>query len=148
MTEAKSGDTVLVHYTGRLADGSQFDSSEGRDPLEFTLGQGQVIAGFEKAVTGMTPGDSQQVEIPPSDAYGERRDDLAFQVSRENFPDDVDITPGMRFRAADPGSNAMPVMVTEVADGQVTVDANPPLAGKPLTFDIALIEIRGRDGES
>ncbi|MEQ8370291.1 MAG: peptidylprolyl isomerase [Alphaproteobacteria bacterium] len=143
MTEAKSGDTVLVHYTGRLADGTQFDSSDGRDPLEFTLGQGQVIAGFEQAVTGMTPGDSQQVHIEPAEAYGERADDLVFQVPRENFPDDLDIAPGMRFRAADPGGNAMPVTVTEVADGQVTVDANPPLAGQVLTFDISLVEIKG-----
>lgn len=143
MSKVKEGDTVKVHYTGRLKDGSIFDSSEEREPLEFTLGQGQLIPGFEKAVEGMEVGDTTTVDIPSDDAYGERRDDLELEVSKSDLPDNIDPEVGMQLQMQQQeDGRAIPVQITAVEDDYVTLDANHPLAGKDLTFDIELVEVQ------
>ena len=141
MTDAKSGDTVRIHYTGTLDDGSTFDSSEGRDPLEFRLGAGMVIPGFEKAVTGMVVGDKKTVSIPPEDAYGPHNPDGQQPFPRSNIPDDVPLEIGTRLQMQTPEGRAVQVVVAEVTDETVILDANHPLAGKTLTFAIELVEI-------
>ena len=141
MSEAKSGDTVRVHYTGTLNDGSQFDSSQGRDPLEFTIGAGQVIPGFDAAVTGMTVGDAKSVTIPADEAYGPRMDEAIQQVPRDAIPSEIEIHEGLQLQASAP--NGQPVVVTVVSfdDASVTLDGNHPLAGQDLTFALELVEI-------
>lgn len=143
MSKVKEGDTVKVHYTGKLNDGSVFDTSRERnEPLEFTLGQGQLIPGFEKAVEGMNVGDSTTVEIPTDEAYGERRDDLELEISRDELPDNIEPEVGMQLQMQQQqNGQAIPVQITEVTDDKVKLDANHPLAGKDLTFDIELVEI-------
>lgn len=142
MSTVKDGDTVKVHYTGKLNDGSVFDSSQDREPLEFTLGEGQLIPGFENAVTGMEQGDSTTVRIPTEEAYGERRDDLELEVAKNELPDNIEPEVGMQLQMQQQQSEqAVPVQITNVQDDKVTLDANHPLAGKDLTFDIELIEI-------
>ena len=141
MSQAKTGDTVKVHYTGKLEDGTQFDSSAGRDPLEFTVGSGQVIPGFEKAVEGMAVGDSRTVNIPPEDAYGPRHEQMVQQVPKTALPDDLDPTEGMALQARGQDGNVVNLTVTAVDTDSITVDGNHPLAGKPLNFDIQLVEI-------
>lgn len=141
MTEAKSGDTVRIHYTGTLDDGTQFDSSAGRDPLEFALGGGQVIPGFDSAVDGMAVGESKTVTIPAEEAYGQRHEQLVQQVSRSALPDDIEPAVGMQLQSQSPEGQVMMLVVTEVEDESITVDANHPLAGQALTFDIELVEI-------
>lgn len=140
MAGAKSGDTVRVHYTGTLADGSVFDSSDGRDPLEFTLGTGQVIGGFDDAVTGMAPGDRKEVTIPSDEAYGSHRDDLVLVVDRATFPPNVNPEVGQQLQMSQGGESFI-VTVREVGDESVTLDANHPLAGEDLTFHLELVEI-------
>lgn len=140
MAQAKSGDTVQVHYTGRLEDGSVFDSSRGHDPLQFTLGSGDVIPGFEQAVLGMAPGDTRTVTIPSDQAYGPRRDELVIEIGRENFPPEVTPEVGQRLQMVQ-DDQAMVVMVTGVEEDTVTLDANHPLAGADLTFDLELVGI-------
>lgn len=141
MRKASSGDTVQVHYTGKLDDGSVFDSSRAREPLEFTVGSGQVIAGFDDAVTGMAPGDEKTVRIPAEEAYGARRDDLRFTVGREQFPDDLDPEVGQQLQMSQDGQVAV-VTVAAVSGEGVTLDANHPLAGRDLTFDLELVGIK------
>jgi peptidylprolyl isomerase len=141
MTQAKSGDTVRIHYTGTLDDGTEFDSSSGRDPLQFTLGSGQVIPGFDKAVEGMAVGDSKSVNIPAEDAYGPRRDTMVQDVPRHALPDEFDPVEGMPLQAKGQDGNVINLRVTSVADDSITVDANHPLAGKALNFDIELVDI-------
>jgi peptidylprolyl isomerase len=137
----EEGDTVKVHYTGKLNDGSVFDSSKDREPLEFTLGEGQLIPGFEEAVNGMEVGDSTTVDIPTDEAYGERRDDLELEVSKAELPGDVEPEVGMQLQMKQQGSEkTIPVQITEVEEEKVTIDANHPLAGKDLTFDIEVVE--------
>lgn len=140
MAQAKSGDTVRVHYTGTLEDGSVFDSSQGGDPLEFTLGGGQVIAGFEDAVTGMEPGESKRVTIPAAEAYGPRRDELMIEVGRQELPADMAPEVGQRLQMVQ-GEQAVVVTIREVGEESVTLDANHPLAGEDLTFDLELVRI-------
>lgn len=140
MAQAQAGDTVRVHYTGRLGDGTVFDSSQGSDPLEFTLGEGQVIAGFDRAVTGMSPGDTQTVTIPVNDAYGERRAEMVQTVGREQFPAHVEPEVGQQFQVTN-GQQMAVVTVTRVSADGVTLDGNHPLAGQDLTFDLSLVEI-------
>lgn len=140
MQEAKTGDTVRVHYTGKLGDGEVFDSSEGRDPLEFTLGEGRVIPGFEQAVTGMTPGDEQRVTIPADEAYGQRRDDLELVVPRTELPEDLEPDVGQQLQLQQNGQSFI-VTIADVSDESVKLDANHPLAGRDLTFDLQLVEI-------
>lgn len=141
MTQAKSGDTVRIHYTGTLDDGTEFDSSSGRDPLQFTIGSGQVIPGFDKAVEGMAVGDSKSVNIPAEDAYGPRRDNMVQDVPRTALPEDLDPVEGMALQAKGQDGNVINLTVTSVKDDAITVDANHPLAGKALNFDIELVDI-------
>lgn len=140
MAEAKSGDTVKVHYTGTLDDGTQFDSSMDRDPLEFTLGDQKLIKGFENAVIGMSVGDTKSVKIPVEDGYGPHRDDLVIVVERSELPSDLDPSVGERLemRQAD---KSFIVRVIEVTPENVTLDANHPLAGEELNFEIELVDI-------
>lgn len=141
MPEAKSGDTVRIHYTGTLDDGSTFDSSSGRDPLEFTLGAGQVIPGFDQAVTGMDVGDEQTVEIPAEQAYGPRDPNAQQSFPRDKVPDDIPLELGTQLQLSGPQGQPVMVTVAEVTDEAVILDANHPLAGKDLTFQIELVEI-------
>ena len=145
--QVKNGDTVRVHYTGRLDDGQVFDSSSGGDPLEFKVGAGEVIPGFDEAVRGMEVGDKKTVEIPPAEAYGERREQLIAQVPRESMELDSPPEAGMSLLMQLPDGNQIPVTVTDVTDDQVTLDANHPLAGQKLTFDVELVENRPAKGE-
>lgn len=145
MSKVKDGDTVKVHYTGKLTeDGSVFDSSREREPLEFTLGEGQLIPGFEEAVIGMEEGDDTTVELDSENAYGERREDLELEVAKDDLPDNVDPQVGMQLQMQQQeNGRAIPVQITAVEDDFVKLDANHPLAGKDLTFDIELIELKG-----
>lgn len=137
---AKRGDTVRIHYTGTLRDGQVFDSSEGRTPLEFTLGSGQVIPGFDDAVTGMHVGEKKTVTIAAEDAYGPRREQLQMRVDPSQFPPGVAPAVGQQFQVEDDG-RAMVVTVAEVSDEGILLDANHPLAGEDLTFALELVEI-------
>lgn len=140
MAQARSGDTVRVHYTGRLDDGSTFDSSQGREPLEFTLGEGQVIPGFEDGVEGMSPGEEKTVTIPSDQAYGPRSDEMMLVVDRAQFPDHIRPEVGQQLQMSQDGRVAI-VTIVDVGDESVTLDANHPLAGQDLTFDLRLVEI-------
>ena len=137
---ATMGDSVRIHYTGTLRDGSVFDSSVGREPLEFTVGSGTVIAGFDRAVAGMRVGERKSVSIPAEQAYGERRDDLVRAVPRETFPDHLEPSVGDRLQMGQPG-RTMVVTVRDVSDAHVVLDANHPLAGEELTFALELVGI-------
>ena len=141
MTQVKSGDTVRIHYTGTLADGSTFDSSAGRDPLEFTVGSGQIIPGLDTAMPGMAVGETKRVEVPAEQAYGEPNADALQAVPRSEIPEDIPLDIGTQLQVQTPSGQVMPVTVAEVTKEQVTLDANHPLAGKDLTFDIELVEI-------
>jgi peptidylprolyl isomerase len=141
MSQAKPGDTVKIHYTGTLDDGTEFDSSAGRDPLEFELGSGQVIPGFDKAVEGMAVGDEKTVAIPPEDAYGPRHDQMVQEVPRSALPDNLEPSEGMALQARGQDGQVINLTVKEVAEESITVDANHPLAGKSLNFDIKLVAI-------
>ncbi len=141
MALAKKGDTVRVHYTGKLEDGTVFDSSRSRHPLQFTLGNGQVIAGFESAITGMTIGESITTVIPMEQAYGARRDDMIVTVMRDQLPPDLDVKVGQRLEITQADDKVLLVTVTAVTDSSITLDANHPLAGKSLIFDLELIDI-------
>ncbi len=142
MAQAQNGDTVAVHYTGTLTDGSVFDSSREREPLSFTVGSGQVIAGFDKAVMGLAPGESRSATIPAAEAYGEHRDDLVFEVGREQLPENLEPELGDQFEMRQPDGTPMLVTVVALDEDVVVFDANHPLAGMDLTFDIELVEIK------
>jgi peptidylprolyl isomerase len=139
--EAKRGDKVRVHYRGTLDDGTEFDSSKGGDPIQFTLGQGDVIPGFESAVEGMSTGEKKTEHIRADRAYGQRRDDLVFNVSRDRMPPDSEVQVGDTLRIGFPDGNSSVVKVTEVGADNVTLDANHPLAGRDLTFELELVAI-------
>jgi peptidylprolyl isomerase len=141
MTQAKLGDTVRVHYTGKLSDGTVFDTSSGRDPLQFTIGKAQVIPGFEKAVVGMDLGESRIAEIAVSQAYGPRDERLVLTVGKDQIPQDLQIEVNDRLQVRRPDGEALVVTVTGISEQDVTLDGNHPLAGQDLTFDIELIEI-------
>ncbi|MGB2698105.1 MAG: peptidylprolyl isomerase [Candidatus Zixiibacteriota bacterium] len=141
MTKAKNGDTVKVHYTGKFEDGQVFDSSEGRDPLQFTIGQRQVIPGFEEAVDGMNPGESITAKIPADKAYGTHHEEMVMAVDRKKIPENVDPKVGQQLQLHQADGRKIRVTVTNVSESKVTLDANHPLAGKDLTFDIKLVEI-------
>ncbi|MGZ5431615.1 MAG: FKBP-type peptidyl-prolyl cis-trans isomerase [Thermoanaerobaculia bacterium] len=141
MQQAKRGDTVHVHYRGTLDDGTEFDSSSGSDPIVFTIGSGQVIPGFETAVEGMATGEKKTERIEAENAYGDRREELVFTVRREQMPDGADVEVGDMLRVGFPdGSNAA-VQVAAIDEQSVTLDANHPLAGKDLTFELELVSI-------
>jgi peptidylprolyl isomerase len=141
MKQAKTGDSVQVHYTGKLDDGTEFDSSMGRDPLKFALGSGQVIAGFDQAVQGMKVGENKSVRIPAEDAYGPRHEQLIQEVPKSALPDDIQPQVGMPLQSRGPDGRTLRLVVTAVAEETITVDGNHPLAGEALNFDIELVEI-------
>lgn len=141
MTEVKSGDTVHIHYKGTLDDGTVFDSSEGRDPLAFEVGSGQIIPGLDNAMPGMEVGDKKTVEVPADEAYGQVDPNARQQVPREGIPDDIPLDPGTQLQVQTEGGQVLPVTVLEVTEETVTLDANHALAGKDLTFDIELVAI-------
>ena len=141
MSQANSGKTVSIHYTGRFDNGDVFDSSEGRDPLAFELGAGQVIAGMDEAVASMAVGDKQTVKIPPEAAYGERDERLVQEVPKDALQGQVAPEVGMQLQSQAPNGQIMQLVVTEVAEETFTVDANHPLAGQTLTFDIELVSV-------
>ena len=141
MTTAKSGDKVRIHYTGTLSDGSVFDSSEGRDPLEFTLGSGQVIPGFDTGVTGMEVGEKKTIEIPCDQAYGPSNPGAIQDVPRDQIPAEIPLEVGLQLQMQSPQGQVIPVTVIKVTDEAVTLDANHALAGKDLTFALELVSI-------
>lgn len=141
MSEAKKGDTVQIHYTGTLADGSQFDSSKDQEPLEFKLGESQVIPGFESNVVGMVIGEKKSIHIPVDEAYGQRNDEMMEVVERQHFPDDLELEVGMHLQTQTFDGSPYMVVVAELTDESVTVDGNHPLAGQALNFDIELVSI-------
>ena len=143
MSIAKTGDTVRVHYHGRLTSGETFDSSAERDPLEFELGSGQVIAGFDDGVTGMSIGEKKTIEIPFAEAYGPRNESMIIDMPKERFPADMQIEVGMPLMMSDGQGQNLQVAVTDIQESTVTLDANHPLAGKDLIFDLELVEIVG-----
>ena len=138
---ASYGDTVRVHYTGMLPDGTVLESSRGGDPLEFTLGRGEVIPGIEHAVEGMSPGESKMVWVTPDEAYGPHQDDLMLMVEKSRFPEHIHPEPGQRLRMRRQGVPPVMVTVVDVMDEEVILDANHPLAGRDLTFDLELVGI-------
>jgi peptidylprolyl isomerase len=141
MRQAQQGDTVRVHYRGKLQDGSVVDASFDREPLQFTIGRGEVIPGFEEAVVGMNPGDSRTTELPVEKAFGPYREDKVAVVHKSQLAGQVEPTVGQRLQVRQPDAPPMNVTVTEVTESEVTLDANHPLAGKDLTFDIELVGI-------
>jgi len=141
MTQAQVGDMVKVHYTGRLTDGTTFDTSLERDPLEFTLGEGELIAGFEQAVLGMAAGESKTTTIPADQAYGPHHAERVIDVERHHLPSDLQPEMGQQLQMTRPDGTTLSVMITTVTETQVTLDANHPLAGQDLIFDITLVEI-------
>lgn len=141
MQQAQNGDKVKVHYHGKLRSGETFDSSKGREPLEFTVGSGQVIKGFDDGVKGMTPGDKKTVEIPVGDAYGDKEDERIVEFPKNQFPPEMTPEVGMQLMMSDGSGQQLPVVITEVKEESVVLDANHPLAGQDLIFDIELVEI-------
>jgi peptidylprolyl isomerase len=141
MTQVQQGNLVKVHYTGRLEDGTEFDSSAGIDPMEFTIGSSEVIPGFEQAVLGMVPGESKTVTLAPEDAYGPHLEEMIAVVERKDLPDDIELTLGHQLEVTQDDGTSFVVMVTELTSDSVTLDANHPLAGKNLVFDLNLVEI-------
>lgn len=141
MAQAKLGDTVRVHYTGKLDDGTVFDSSSNGDPLEFTIGDGNIIPGFEKAVVGMSPGDQKTEVIPAEQAYGEHREEMVVVVDRAQMPPEMQPEVGQQLEIRQPSGETIPVVVTDISEADITLDANHPLAGEDLVFDIQLVEI-------
>lgn len=141
MVQAKAGDTVKVHYTGKLKDGTVFDSSTSREPLQFSIGAGNIIPGFEQAVVGMSPGESKIEEIPYAQAYGPHREDMVVEIERQQMPADLNPQVGQQLQIQKPTGQAVPVTVTNVEGSKVTLDANHPLAGEDLIFEIQLLAI-------
>lgn len=141
MAKAAEGNTVAVHYTGKLSDGTVFDSSREREPLKVELGKGEVIPGFEDALAGMEIGETKTVEIPADQAYGERREELIQSVSRDELPDEVQVQVGDQLQARTQEGQLIMVRVESIEDDSVQLDANHPLAGKDLTFDLEVMEI-------
>ena len=141
MSKIKDGDAVKVHYKGTLDDGTVFDSSEGREPLAFTLGTGQLIPGFEKAVIGLEVGETTTTNIPAAEAYGEHRPEMTITVPKTELPEDMEVHEGLQLQLNQPDGQPIPVVITKIDNEQITLDANHPLAGKDLTFEITIVEI-------
>jgi len=142
MTQVKAGDTVRIHYTGTLTTGETFDSSEGRDPLEFVVGSGMIIPGLDKAIPGMAVGDKKVVEVPCAEAYGETQEEARQAIPRAEIPAHIPVEPGTQLQMQSPEGQAIPVTVISADEEKVVLDANHPLAGKDLTFAIELVEIQ------
>jgi peptidylprolyl isomerase len=141
VANAKSGDTVHIHYTGRLEDGTVFDSSQGREPLRFTLGEGQVIKGFEQAVEGLEVGEKTSTSIPPELGYGERMEKLVMRLGRDQLPPGLDTEVGQQLEMTTQDGQKIPVAVTDLTDESIELDANHPLAGRTLNFELELVAI-------
>ena len=141
MAQAKTGDTVKVHYTGKLDDGTVFDTSADREPLQFTIGEGQIIPDFEQAIVGMNLGESKTIQIPSENAYGPHQKEMVMVVDRKEFPDDLKPEVDQRLQVRQPDGQSFAVTVTDVSESKVTLDGNHLLAGKDLTFDIQLAGI-------
>jgi FKBP-type peptidyl-prolyl cis-trans isomerase 2 len=141
MSQAKPGDTVQVHYTGKLKDGTVFDSSRERSPLEIKLGAGQVISGFEQAIEGMVVGETKTIDVPMGEAYGERQDDKIVDFDRSSLPGDVAPQVGQKVQLQTQGGQPIPAVIAGVTENSVKVDANHPLAGHDLVFDLELMDI-------
>ena len=141
MTQSKSGDTVKVHYTGTLNNGQVFDSSKSREPLQFTLGTGMVIPGFDAAVTGLSPGETVTSTIPNAEAYGPYQKEMVAEIEKQNIPADFELEVGQRLEMQVPSGEAMSVTITDIKGDMVTLDGNHPLAGQDLTFELELVEI-------
>jgi peptidylprolyl isomerase len=138
LKSAETGNAVRVHYTGTLNDGNVFDSSREREPLEFTIGSGQLIRGFEDAVLGMTAGDVKTIKISAAEAYGDRREELVITINRKQFPDHIE---GLQLDLKSPDGSVLNAIITALEEESVTLDANHPLAGQDINFDIELLEI-------
>jgi peptidylprolyl isomerase len=143
MATVKQGDVVAVHYTGKLSDGTIFDTSYNRAPLQLKVGEGKLIAGFEKAVIGMNKGEKKTVVIPPAEAYGQRQDAAVVEMERKNLPAGYEPRVGQRIELEQEDNKSFLVTVTAVTENAITVDANHPLAGKDLTFEIELVSLQG-----
>lgn len=143
MQQVKKGDKVKVHYHGKLTTGETFDSSEGREPLEFEVGSGMVIKGFDDGVTGMTVGEKKTITIPVEDAYGDKNEGMLIDMPKDRFPEDMELEVGMPLVMSDPEGQQFQVVVAEIKDDSVTLDGNHPLAGKDLVFDLELVSIEG-----
>jgi peptidylprolyl isomerase len=141
MVAVKNGDRVQIHYTGTLGDGSIFDSTVGREPLVFTLGSGQVIAGIEEAVLGMNEGESKKITVPVDKGYGPHNAELVIMASKSQVPPDLKPEIGQKFQLGGPNGELIVVQVVDMSESHITLDANPPLAGKELMFDIELVAI-------
>ncbi len=141
MSKVTEGSKIKVHYTGKLEDGTKFDSSAGRDPLQFTVGQGQVIKGFDDGVLDMEVGDNKTITIPAEQAYGEYREELITKVKADQFPDNFEVKQGVRVQARSPENQLVQFVIKEVDGDDVKLDANHELAGKTLIFDLELVEI-------
>ncbi len=141
--EVKKGDKVKVHYHGKLDDGTTFDSSEGREPLSFEVGSGMVIPGFDAGVTGMKKGEKKTIRIPSHEAYGPTLKEMILEYPKDRFPEDLKPEVGMTLNMSNQQGQAFPVVITEVKEDVVVLDANHPLAGKDLTFDLELVDIEG-----
>ena len=143
MQQVKKGDTVKVHYHGKLTDGTTFDSSEGREPLEFEVGGGMVIPGFDTGVSGMTIGEKKTITIPADEAYGPKQEEMIMEFPKDRFPEDMVPEAGMQLNMSNEQGQNFPVVIVEIRDEVVILDANHPLAGEDLTFDLELVEISG-----
>ena len=143
MAQVKSGDKIKVHYHGKLGTGETFDSSEGRDPLEFEVGTGMVIKGFDDGVTGMTVGEKKTVTIPSEEAYGPVNPEMILEMPKDRFPKDIELENGMPLMMSDQQGQQFQVKIVEIKEEAVMLDANHPLAGQDLTFDLELVEIVG-----
>ena len=141
MRTAKNGDKVVVQYIGKLEDGTIFDTTVGQDPFEFTIGENEVIPGFEEAIIGMEEGERKVVIVKPDKAFGEKKEDYIVKVSKDVLPPDLEVTEGMTLKLSQEGINPIPVKVTQVGDDFIVIDANHPLAGHTLTFEITLLKI-------
>jgi peptidylprolyl isomerase len=141
MSSVKNGDTVKVHYVGKFKDGAVFDSSRNREPLELKIGSGKIIPGFEKGVLGMEVGETKELSIAPDEGFGEKRSDLKIPVKKSDFPNDIEPSVGQQLQFRQPNGTPINVTVTDISGEDVTLDANHPLAGKTLSFEIELLEI-------
>jgi peptidylprolyl isomerase len=144
MVQAQIGDTVKINFTGKLEDGSVFGSTTNQEPLEFKLGEGQILPGVEKGIEGMNVGESKTIKVPPEQAYGQHRKELVEEVGRDQFPKDIEPKVGQRFNVPQSNGQTTVVRVVNVSESMVTLDANHPLAGKDLTFELELLDIPSR----